>query len=725
MVARKVSFSIAGRLPIGGGAPVIVQTMCNTSTDDIEASLAQCRAMAAAGAGMIRLTTQGLRQVESLRIIKERLRAEGIMTPLVADIHFLADAALAAASVADKVRINPGNFAKEHEVACAKFRELIGLCRQHGTTIRIGLNHGSLGERITSRYGNTPLAMKEAVVEWLRMCIEEDFYNVVVSLKASNTIVMVEAYRLLYHAMKEDLGHIFPLHLGVTEAGNGDEGRIKSAVGIGTLLGEGIGDTIRVSLTEDPVNEIPAGNMIVSAISEGYSPGGGRSSVTADGWDDFIIKASCLWGPSLLDKRIDDFSLEGSTIGGKPVPEADGERFRDLLLQACRRRFTRPEYIACPGCGRTLYDLESTFNEVKRRTAHLAGVKIAVMGCVVNGPGEMADADYGYVGEGRGHVTLYRGRTPVLRYIPQEEAIGKLLELIESDMNQYTYEVAGHRFTVCGEEGVDLSGALAHYSPFKVGPDPAVEPVFRLKVVSPDNLPVPEGMTEEFTQEDEGSVIRLLHVPGGASWFEFGLKGRLVARLLAQPGFREATLAVRGMNGYGLNNALMVMYAMSTATKMTALFHAAVIGNGGKGYLFLGRSGTGKSTHAQLWIKHIPGSELVNDDNPVVRIEEDGKVMVYGSPWSGKTPCYRNMKLPVGGFVQLAQAPYNKIRRMRSIEAYAALLPSISGKRWDRTLADGLHQTENGLISLVPVWYLECLPDEEAARLCHETITRS
>ena len=419
MVARPVSFRIAGRVPIGGGQPILVQTVCNTSTDDIEASVAQCRAMAAAGADLIRLTTQGLKQVESLREIKRRLRDEGIVTPLVADIHFLA--------------INPGNFAREHEVACAKFRELIALCKQNGTAIRIGLNHGSLGERITQRYGATPLAMKEAVMEWLRMCVEEDFFNVVVSLKASNALVMTEAYRLLYAAMRDELGCLFPLHLGVTEAGNGDEGRIKSAVGIGTLLGEGIGDTIRVSLTEDPVHEIPAGRQIVAAIADGYCPRGGRTRVEASDWNDFIIKASCLWGPSLLDKKIDDFSLEGSSIGGAPVPAADGERFRDMLLQACRRRFTRPEYIACPGCGRTLYDLESTFNEVKRRTAHLAGVKTAVMGCVVNGPGEMADADYGYVGEGRGHVTLYRGKTPVLRYIPQEEAIDKLLELIEND----------------------------------------------------------------------------------------------------------------------------------------------------------------------------------------------------------------------------------------------------------------------------------------------------
>lgn len=437
MSTDSLSFRIAGSVPIGGGSPILVQTMCNTSTDDIEASVAQCRAMADAGADLIRLTTQGLKQVGSLREIKRRLRAEGISTPLVADIHFLADAALAAASVADKVRINPGNFAREHEVACAKFRELIALCREYGTGIRIGLNHGSLGERITQRYGATPLAMKEAVMEWLRMCVEEDFHRVAVSLKASNTIVMVEAYRLLQAAMTEEFGRPFPLHLGVTEAGGGDEGRIKSAVGIGTLLGEGIGDTIRVSLTENPVHEIPAGRLIVRAVSEGYTPYGSRTLIEADDWEDFIIKGSCLWGPSLLDRKIDDFSLEGSTIAGVPVSEEDGERFRDMLLQACRRRFTKPEYIACPGCGRTLYDLESTFAEVKRRTSHLAaGIKIAVMGCVVNGPGEMADADYGYVGEGRGHVTLYRGKEPVLRRIPQEEAIDKLLALIEEDQKK-------------------------------------------------------------------------------------------------------------------------------------------------------------------------------------------------------------------------------------------------------------------------------------------------
>jgi len=439
---KKISFNIGqfkegfphSSVRIGQGAPVLIQTMCNTHTQDVEASVRQCREMYKAGAQLIRLTTQGLKEVEALARIKEQLHAEGIYTPLVADVHFSADVALAVAGIADKVRINPGNFAPQHEVACAKFAQLIEICREKGTAIRIGLNHGSLGERITNLYGNTPLAMKEAVMEWLRMCVERKFYNVVISLKASNTRVMVDAYRLLFQAMGEEFGLQFPVHLGVTEAGGGDEGRIKSAVGIGTLLSEGIGDTLRVSLTENPVNEIPAGQTLAAAAAS-------REMLTshpieATDWNDFIIKASVAYGPQLLDCKADEEvldALEGSTIGGVNISRERMEYFKDLLMQACRRRFTRPEYIACPGCGRTLYDLEGTFAEVKRRTSHLAGLRIAVMGCIVNGPGEMADADYGYVGEGAGHVTLYKGKTPVLRGVPQEEAIDKLLTIIDEN----------------------------------------------------------------------------------------------------------------------------------------------------------------------------------------------------------------------------------------------------------------------------------------------------
>ena len=431
-------------LIIGGGAPLVVQTMCNTHTQDVEASVAQCLQLAAAGAQMIRLTTQGLKEVEALKEIKRRLRNAGCTVPLVADVHFTSDVAIAAAAVAEKVRINPGNFAKEHREAKEQFKKFLQVCKEHRTAVRIGLNHGSLGERITNLYGNTPLGMKEAAMEWVEMALAEDFHNFAVSLKASNTVVMVEAYRLLKREM-QSRKLSFPLHLGVTEAGNGDTGRIKSAVGIGTLLAEGIGDTIRVSLTENPVNEIITGNI----IKEWYKPQENlvsqaylhkvqidtqlRHGVTVPllsyrvkNREEFLIKASCDFGPYLLDKKIDDFQLTCNFIAPDEI-----EEFKDNLLQATRRRFTKPEYIACPGCGRTLYNLEETLNAVKARTAHLKGVKIAVMGCIVNGPGEMADADFGYVGEGAGKVSIYRGKEAVMRSVPQEEAIERLLEIIE------------------------------------------------------------------------------------------------------------------------------------------------------------------------------------------------------------------------------------------------------------------------------------------------------
>ncbi len=255
----------AGDVVIGGGSRIVIQSMCNTDTLDVAASVRQCEALAEAGCEMIRLTTQGLRQVSALDEIRKALRSEGITTPLVADVHFNSEVALAAAAgIADKVRINPGNFSKDHDVAMAKLRELLQVCKDYGTALRIGLNHGSLGERITSVWGDTPLGMCNAIMEWLRVCVDNDFHNLTLSLKASNTKVMVEAYELLYKAMQDELGMLFPLHLGVTEAGNGDSGRMKSAVGIGSLLKEGIGDTIRVSLTENPVNEIAVARMLVN-----------------------------------------------------------------------------------------------------------------------------------------------------------------------------------------------------------------------------------------------------------------------------------------------------------------------------------------------------------------------------------------------------------------------------------------------------------------------------
>ncbi len=397
---------IGGRVALGGDNPIVVQTMCNTHTCDVEASVDQCRRLAAAGAELIRLTVPGLKEVDDLAEIRRRLHSEGIFTPLVADVHFSSEIAIAAAAVVEKVRINPGNFHKDHEKAREQFARLVDVCRRHATVLRIGLNHGSLGERITNLYGNTPLGMKEAAMEWLRMCVENKFYDVVVSLKASNTLVMVEAYRLLAKAMEEE-GMDFPLHVGVTEAGNGDAGRIKSAVAIATLLRDGIGNTIRVSLTEDPQAELPVAAYLA-----------GRECTVSD-HEKYILDAAVKYGPGLINGEISSIDIED-------------EYLADEILQACRKRFYRPEYVACPGCGRTMYDLQATFEEVKRRTAHLKGMVIAVMGCIVNGPGEMADADWGYVGEGNHKVTIYKGKTPVLRHIPDTEAIDKLLELINN-----------------------------------------------------------------------------------------------------------------------------------------------------------------------------------------------------------------------------------------------------------------------------------------------------
>ena len=399
---RTIPVRIGKDLIIGGDAPIVVQTMCNTHTSDVDATVAQCLELAAAGAQLIRITVPGMQDIPQLKAIKERLRSQGCDTPLVADIHFSSRTAIAAAQIVEKVRINPGNFHPDHETARSEFARLLEVCKEHGTAIRVGLNHGSLGSYITDLYGNTPEAMARAAMEWLQMCKAADFLNVVVSLKASNTVVMTEAYKELVRMMQED-GTVFPLHLGVTEAGNGDSGRIKSCVGIASLLQEGIGDTLRVSLTEPPVDELPVARFLAGQ---------------AEGDD--MLRAAVQWGPRLLKREIDDIPAEAGL----------SEYLKDEIMQAARRRFYKPEYIACPGCGRTMYDLQGTFEEVKRRTAHLKGMVIAVMGCIVNGPGEMADADWGYVGEGGGKVSIFHNGQPVLRHIPDNEAIDKLLELI-------------------------------------------------------------------------------------------------------------------------------------------------------------------------------------------------------------------------------------------------------------------------------------------------------
>ena len=406
-----------GPVLIGGDNPIVPQTMLNTHTSDIEATLAQAVRVADAGAQLIRITVPALSDVECLAKIHRRFRAMGYDTPLVADVHFSSEIAIASAKVVEKVRINPGNFHPDHQKARERFAEFLQVCKEHGTAIRVGLNHGSLGRYIVDQYGNTPHAMALAAMEWIRMCIEADFYDVVVSLKASNTVVMISAYRELAAMMQRE-GVVFPLHVGVTEAGNGDTGRIKSCVAISTLLAEGIGNTVRVSLTEAPENEVPVAQYLAHRYSDAPAP----SSLSER--DEIILKAACDYGKPLIDREMDEVSFPDLPFGNY---------LADELMQACRRRFYKPEYIACPGCGRTMYNLQEAFEAVKARTSHLRNVVIAVMGCIVNGPGEMADADYGYVGEGAGKVTLYKGKEPVLRHIPEAEAVDKLVALIEED----------------------------------------------------------------------------------------------------------------------------------------------------------------------------------------------------------------------------------------------------------------------------------------------------
>ena len=406
---------VGDHLEIGPGAPLVIQTMCNTHTSDVEATVAQCLELAGAGAQMVRITVPGLADIPALRDIRDRLRAAGCDVPLVADIHFSSATALEAAKIVGKVRINPGNFHPDHETARREFARFLEVCREHGTAVRVGLNHGSLGKYITDLYGNTPEAMALAAMEWLEICIEAQFFNVVVSLKASNTVVMVQAYRELMRRMQER-GYVFPLHLGVTEAGNGEPGRIKSCIGIGTLLREGIGNTLRVSLTEPPAAELPVAAYLAARYGDSPMP-------ELSPAERRILDAACEWGPALLCREIDEI----------PASAGLDEHLSDEIMQGARRRFYRPECIACPGCGRTMYDLQGSFEQVKARTAHLKGMVIAVMGCIVNGPGEMADADWGYVGEGGGKVSIYRKGQPVLRHIPDSEAIDRLLELIEKD----------------------------------------------------------------------------------------------------------------------------------------------------------------------------------------------------------------------------------------------------------------------------------------------------
>lgn len=563
-----------GKIIIGGKNPVTIQSMTNTNTADTAATVRQTMLLADAGCEMVRITAPGIREAENLALIKEELLRKGYDVPLIADIHFNPKAALIAASIVDKVRINPGNYTdrnlgkadfndEEFQEAIRKIEKriapLIEILKKTGAVLRIGSNHGSLSERIISKFGNTPEGMVEAALEFVRICRKMDFHNIVLSMKASNVRVMVHATRLLVQKMTAESMN-YPMHLGVTEAGDAEDGRIKSAAGIGALLADGIGDTIRVSLTEDPVFEIPVAQQICEAFSNipsftdkpfdyfFYDPftftkreiypnflsgiftfplvigkekanespfpdlvfsedkihgKGFECEVFGDSKIDFEkrlpvgfvkinaseisvswlkkihqpgkfilivestsknpveewrkvfgmlnqedlkipvilkksysetdstklgIQAAMDFGPLFIDGFGDGIWIEDENIKPQKLVEVSFQ-----ILQACGSRISKTEFIACPSCGRTQYDIQASLQKIKSKTSHLPGLKIAVMGCIVNGPGEMADADYGYVGMGNGKVALFKGKKMVLKAVPETEAVDRLIDLIKEN----------------------------------------------------------------------------------------------------------------------------------------------------------------------------------------------------------------------------------------------------------------------------------------------------
>ncbi|MFI3280724.1 MAG: (E)-4-hydroxy-3-methylbut-2-enyl-diphosphate synthase [Rikenellaceae bacterium] len=475
--AHQVRF---GGVEIGSRSPIAVQSMTNSSTRDTQSSVDQAIAIERAGGHIVRLTAQGRPEAENLEAIVAELRARGSKVATVADIHFTPEVAAIAARYVDKVRINPGNYRLDG----GNLQQLIALCRLRGVALRIGVNHGSLSARQMDRWGDTPEGMVHSALEFLEICREEDFDQVVVSLKSSNTRVMVQAYRLLCKEL-EARTMSYPIHLGVTEAGSGIEARVKSAVGIGALLADGIGDTIRVSLTEAPEREIPVADLIVRHFEqrsgefyvehpEAYSPyefrrrsGVATPIIHSEDRTGFTLIESLSQNPTAelraailnlnsaepvivkrayADADLTELAIKAAADLGLlfldgladgiwiDAPQHPAEKIAEvelMILQAARVRQSQTEYIACPSCGRTLFDIESRLAEIKARTSHLKHLKIGVMGCIVNGPGEMADADYGYVGAGPGKITLYRSREVIERNIPEEQALDRLIDYIK------------------------------------------------------------------------------------------------------------------------------------------------------------------------------------------------------------------------------------------------------------------------------------------------------
>jgi len=474
---RQSTEARVGGIGIGGQNPIRIQSMGTVDTNNTEGCVAQAKRIIDAGGELVRFTTQGVREAENMKNISAQLKADGYQTPLVADVHFTAHTADVAALYCEKVRINPGNYVdpgrtfKHLEYTDEEYAEelkkierqlvpFLNICKEHHTAVRIGVNHGSLSDRIMSRYGDTPEGIVESCMEFLRIFKREQFNDVVISIKASNTVVMVTTVRLLVKTMDQENMH-YPLHLGVTEAGEGEDGRIKSAVGIGALLTEGIGDTVRVSLSEEPECEIPVARKLVDSIAECAAlrekaeAGIKDDTITLDmhesDWESLQLKAAMAVGALFIDKKAHQLIIKNtptasslsrasslsspSSVSSDPrlTSETALVELADGILQAARIKFTKTEYISCPGCGRTLYNLQETIAKIKAATKDLVGLKIGIMGCIVNGPGEMADADYGYVGAGRGKISLYKAKECVEKNIPESEAVEKLLELIRKD----------------------------------------------------------------------------------------------------------------------------------------------------------------------------------------------------------------------------------------------------------------------------------------------------
>lgn len=459
MSTRRISNVVkVGNILIGGSNPIRVQSMTTTNTNDTEASVAQAKRIIDAGGELVRLTTQGRREAENMQNISDALKADGYVTPLVADVHFNASVADVAAQHCEKVRVNPGNYvdparkfvkqeytdeeyAQELKKIDERFLPFLNICKEHATAIRIGVNHGSLSDRIRNRYGDTPAGIVESCMEFLRICKREHFDNVVLSIKSSNTVVMVQSVRLLVKTMDKEDMH-YPLHLGVTEAGEGEDGRIKSAVGIGALLTEGIGDTIRVSLSENPEYEIPVARKLVSFIDECTEKRETARidddtlflSFDEDCQEDLQLKAAMSAGAILIDGKAKQLVITNKGAACDDLAAS--------ILQAARVKFTKTEFISCPGCGRTLYNLQGTIAKIKsaiteasKENPKFKTLKIGIMGCIVNGPGEMADADYGYVGAGPNKISLYKKQECMEKNIPEDEAVEKLIAFIKNDNN--------------------------------------------------------------------------------------------------------------------------------------------------------------------------------------------------------------------------------------------------------------------------------------------------